>query len=168
MVEAPLQADAAILNCRRTDRRFELKATHVTAKLVPVLVVCLSSLLIAQDVPVIDETVKPLYFESLTYPLAARLSRVQGAVVVRVKLNGEGSVVSAVAISGAKTLITECLSNSKKWRFQPNVNNAAVIVYQFKIEGLCNLPCPSHFNFLPPNLATITIGDAVMDHSGQQ
>ena len=51
------------------------------------------SLLLAQDTPVMDEMVKPLYFETLSYPLSARLTHVQGVVVVRVKLDNEGRVL---------------------------------------------------------------------------
>jgi TonB family protein len=117
-----------------------------------------------QEGTVFDDEVKPLYFETLTYPLAARLTRVQGTVVVRVKLDDKGGVVSSIAISGAKKLIQECISNSRKWRFRPNRDKTAVIIYEFRIEGLCNLPCLSQFAFRPPNIATITMGEPVADH----
>jgi TonB family protein len=126
---------------------------------------CLSA---QQDGTVLDDEIKPRYFETLTYPLAARLTHVQGAVVVRVKLDDKGKVVSSIAVSGAKNLIQDCISNSKKWRFRPNPEKAAVIVYEFRIEGLCNLPCSSQFAFRPPNVATITIGEAVVDHSEER
>lgn len=88
------------------------------------------------------------YFETLEYPLRARLAQTQGVVVVRVKLDSEGKVVSSAAISGAKSLIRECLSNSKKWLFRPNPDAAAVIVYQFKIEGLVQPPLPEPVHVL--------------------
>jgi TonB family protein len=130
------------------------------------LSIVIGSSLLAQDAPLMDETVHPLYFETLSYPLSARLTHVQGVVVVRATLDSEGKVVSATAISGAKSLIPDCLSNAKKWLFQPIPEKTVVIVYHFKIEGLCNLPCPSQFIFSPPNLATITMGNAVVDHLG--
>ena len=123
--------------------------------------------LIAQDTHVLDDMIKPLYFETLNYPLTARLNHVQGAVVVRATLDDQGNVVFSEAMSGAKSLIPDCLSNSKRWRFQSNREKTTVIVYRFKIEGLCNLPCPSHFHLQPPNLATITIGEPVVDHSAK-
>ena len=84
------------------------------SKALHVLVLVLRPLLVAQYTPVMDEMVKPAYFEALEYPLTAPLAQTQGVVVVRVKLDSEGKVVSSVAISGAKSLIRECLSNSKK------------------------------------------------------
>ena len=43
--------------------------------------------------PVIDEDVKVGHFEDMKYPPAARLAPAQGAVVVKVRLDDEGSVV---------------------------------------------------------------------------
>jgi hypothetical protein len=122
----------------------------------------------AQDSLVLDDTMKPLYFETLAYPLTARITHTQGVVVIRAKLDDDGKVVSATAISGAKDLISDSLSNSKQWLFQPNANKSVILVYQFKIEGLCKLPCPSHFTFSPPNLATITIGNPIVDHTAKE
>jgi len=86
-------------------------------------------------------------------------------VVVRVTLEGDGKVKAASAISGAKSFLADCVSNAKQWRFQYNSQHTAIIIYQFRIEGLCNLPCPSQFTFRPPNVATVTIGQPVTDHS---
>jgi Gram-negative bacterial TonB protein C-terminal len=133
--------------------------------------VCLCALLAsfalstaAQGEQVFNESINPVYFEHMSYPLPARLAHVAGVVVVRARLDDKGIVISSVAISGPKALISECISNSKKWRFQPNEEKAVVIVYRFKFEGLCNLPCASQSRFEPPNFMTITIGDPVVDH----
>jgi outer membrane biosynthesis protein TonB len=128
-----------------------------------VLLFSIAGHLLAQNAPVLDESIKPLHFEPLSYPLAAKLTHVQGAVVVRVRLDREGNVVSSTPVSGAKSLIPECLSNSKKWRFQPAPEGTAIIVYLFRIEGLCKQPCTSLFRFDPPNLATITTGNPVVE-----
>jgi hypothetical protein len=133
---------------------------------VGLLIIALGTCLTAQDAPILDETIKPLSFESLGYPLVARLTHVQGVVVVRAKLDAEGNVVSSTAISGAKSLLPDCLSNAKKWRFQPNIEKTAVIVYHFQFEGLCNV-CTSQFRFEPPNIATVTIGEQVVEPSGK-
>ena|ERR1700674_2990211 len=106
--------------------------------------------------PVIDEDVKVGHFEDMKYPPAARLAPAQGAVVVKVRLDDEGSVVESSAISGAKYLIPDCLANSKKWRFQPNASKSAVIIYNFRIiNGLCN-SVTSQFTFQPPNFVSVT------------
>jgi TonB family protein len=118
-----------------------------------------------QEKAIPDEEIKPVYFEPLNYPLTARITHVQGTVVLMAKIDAKGNVVSADAISGAKSFIPETISNAKKWRFQPNPTGSVVIVYDFRIEGLCQLPCPSHFTFRPPNTATISVGEAVVDHN---
>ncbi len=123
--------------------------------------------IVAQEPPVFDETIKPIYFEPLRYPLTARISHIQGVVVVRVTLNSEGKVLSATPISGPKALISDCIANSRKWRFEPTAEKMAVIVYEFRIDGFCQLPCASQFSFRPPNAARITTGEAVVDHAGQ-
>ena len=122
---------------------------------------------LAQTDPVLNESIRTLYFEDLIYPLAARVSHVQGVVVVKARLDDRGRVVSAKAVSGSKALIADCLSNSRKWRFEPNRDKSVVIIYTFKFEGLCNLPCASQFRFEPPNSVTITMGTPVIDHPVQ-
>lgn len=116
---------------------------------------------------VADEDVKPVYFEDIAYPMVARLKHVSGVVVVRLKLDDNGVVVSAEPISGAQALIPGCVTNAKKWRFRPNSTKSVILVYRFAIEGLCNLPCSSHFEFQPPNLAIIRIGEAILDHAAE-
>lgn len=111
-----------------------------------------------------DENIKPVDFEELRYPIGARSLHVEGVVVVKVILDGDGGVVQATAMSGAKSLIPECLSNAKKWRFRPNSQKAAVIVYEFRIDpGLCHGGLGSDFIFRPPNLASITSCEAVAE-----
>jgi len=112
-----------------------------------------------------DEEVRVVDWEELGYPVTARLARVQGIVVVRVRLDDSGKVVESVPISGNKALIPDSLANSKKWRFQPNLQKAAVIVYEFRIEdGVCHDYGASHFVLRPPNFAKITNCDRL----GQQ
>jgi hypothetical protein len=120
------------------------------------------------DELIANETIKPVFFESLSYPLSARLTRVRGIVVVHVKLDEGGKVKTARAISGPKALVRDCITNALKWRFELNATRSVVIVYDFRIEGLCNHPCSSQFRLEPPNLAVITIGEPVIDHSGKQ
>jgi TonB family protein len=120
-----------------------------------------SGLWAAEDRTIFNEEIKPVSFETLAYPLVARLKRVQGVVVVRVTLDQDGRVRDSAAISGPESLIADCIENSKKWRFQPGSGKTAVILYQFKFEGLCFSPCPSHATFWPPNLMTVATGDPI-------
>ncbi len=111
-----------------------------------------------------DENTRVVYFEELRYPLSARVTHIQGIVVVKVILDNSGRVVDSLAISGAKTLVTESVSNAKNWRFQPSPQKAAVIVYQFRIDdGLCHGAVSSNFIFHPPNFASITSCEPVVE-----
>ena len=121
----------------------------------------------AQEIATIpDESILALHFEPLEYPQTARILHHQGAVVVKVSLDKSGRVIAASAISGLQTLIPASVENAKKWRFQPNESNSAVIVYHFRFEGVCDQVCPSHFTFWPRNVATITTGERIADHRG--
>jgi hypothetical protein len=113
----------------------------------------------AQDGPIKDEEFKLQRFAPLDYPVFARTTHVQGIVTVRVELDEGGDVVSATAVSGPGALIQASVSNAKKWGFQPNKTKRAMIIYDYRIEGLCQAPCASHFVVRPPNIATITVGE---------
>ena len=112
-----------------------------------------------------NEDIKPIYFAALDYPTVARVKHEQGVVVVLAKLDRDGNIISVEPISGPASLVQDSASNAKKWRFRPNAEGRVVIIYDFRIEGLCQLPCRSHFSFRPPNVATITTGEAVLDHN---
>jgi hypothetical protein len=114
---------------------------------------------LAQDGPIKDEEFRLQHFVPLDYPILARTTHVQGIVTVRVELDESGRVVSAMAVSGAEALIPASVSNAKKWGFQPNKTKRAIIIYDYRIEGLCQSPCASHFVVRPPNIAAITIGE---------
>jgi TonB family protein len=117
------------------------------------------------DLLVRDEDIKTVDFAELRYPLGARLSHVQGVVVVRVKLDANGHVTDSEAVSGAKSLIADCLANSKKWLFQPNPKKEVVLVYEFRIDrGLCHGGnVASQFVFREPNFASITSCEAQVE-----
>jgi TonB family protein len=109
-----------------------------------------------QETTISDEDIRVLDFESLKYPVLAHQTNYQGVVVVRVKLDTDGRVAEATAISGHKLLIPDCLANARKWRFQPNASHAAVIVYNFRLRyGRCK-SAGKFFTLEKPNFATIT------------
>jgi TonB family protein len=111
---------------------------------------------VQQEETVYDQDLKLVSFEDLAYPSVARMTRVQGVVVVKVKLADDGSVSSASALSGNKTLIPDTLSNVKKWRFKPNTSKSAVIVYDFRLtDGACHDNSHSLFELTHPNFASI-------------
>ena len=108
-----------------------------------------------QNGPVYDDDVKVKSFEEMSYPPIPRQARIQGTVIVSAKLDDAGRVTSTTAISGAKLLIPDSLSNAKKWRFSPNTSGLAIIIYEFRlVEGKCNRET-NHFVFRTPNRVSI-------------
>jgi TonB family protein len=128
--------------------------------------VCLSSEIAnaAEDIqPIFNEEIKVARLEEMEYPLAARLKVVEGVVVVQVTVNANGQVYSANAVSGPKLLVANAVENARKWIFRPSARRQAIIVYDFKIEGLCVAPCKSQFVFRPPNMIVIRIGQPLIE-----
>jgi TonB family protein len=116
------------------------------------------SLQAQQNDTVKDKDIRVVDFVDLEYPPLARTAHLQGVVVVRATLDDHGKVVDAVAISGQDVLIPACLANVKRWRFRPNTENAAVIVYNFRMIEGSSKSGASQFIFQGPNFATITAG----------
>ena len=104
-----------------------------------------------------DEKVKLVDFEEIDYPPAARKANVQGTVVIQVRLDDEGHVAGASALSGSPLLIPDALANAKKWTFKPNIYKGAVIVYEFQlIPGPCKANSRSLFRMAHINVAEVT------------
>ena len=115
---------------------------------------------------VLDENIKVVHYEQMNYPPLARTALAHGVVVISVRLDADGAVADAEAISGNERLIRECISNAKKWRFNPTPQGKAVVVYRFESESVI---CKdgkqrSVFKFEAPNLAIITACAQVIDH----
>lgn len=130
------------------------------------------SALVAALLPGAEDTVsteepRTVRFEEMEYPLAARLTGVEGVVVIEATLDEAGHVADVRGIAGHKELIKACLANVKLWRFQLNKQRKAVVVYRFVRRGVCKLPCKSSFAFFPPNYVEVQIGNAAIDHSAE-
>jgi hypothetical protein len=109
-----------------------------------------------QDSTISDKEISVLDFHELGYPPLALQTRTQGVVVVRTRLDNEGKVVEAVAISGSELLIPASVANAKKWQFQPNARRVAVIVYNFRLSYAAKCKSTgSFFTLEAPNFATI-------------
>lgn len=91
----------------------------------------------AADTTIYDKEVRVVSFEDLSYPAIAHSANIQGVVVLRVTLDDQGKVLEAFPVSGAEPLISSVVANAKKWRFEPNPKRAAILVYDFRIEGTC-------------------------------
>jgi hypothetical protein len=110
-----------------------------------------------QEQAVNDEDISVSSFEEMHYPALARAAHRESVVVVQARLDDNGKVVSAREISGSKMLIPDSLLNVRKWRFHPNSNKTAIVVYQFRlVEGRCDPGRNGLFVFREPNVATVT------------
>jgi len=111
--------------------------------------------------PVLDEGVEVLHFERMSYPLYAKVRSIGGVVVLRAALDADGVVMDVTPLSGPRALLDAPVENLKKWRFGKAKQRTILVVYWFRFRGLCESPCPSAFEFYPPNLAVITSGHEV-------
>jgi len=100
-----------------------------------------------------DKDIKVVSFEKMKYPVMGLTARIHGLVVVQVRLDDEGKVVDATAISGNEVLVPDTLANVKKWCFSPNAQKTAVVVYNFTLEGGCYQP--DTFTLEGRNLAVV-------------
>ncbi len=109
-----------------------------------------------KDEPNSDDT-QLVSFSDMGYPGLAKVARIQGIVVVEARLDDNGNVVGASAISGNKLLVADCLSNVKRWKFKAKSHNSAVIVYEFKLDdGACHDDSHSLFRLRYGNFASVT------------
>jgi hypothetical protein len=115
-----------------------------------------------ENSPSLDENVSVLHFERMNYPLYAKVRHIQGAVVLQATADSLGQVSEPVALSGPKALLKESMENLKKWRFAKPRQATVVVVYWFRFSGLCEPPCPSGFEFYPPNLVVVTTGNPIV------
>jgi TonB family protein len=113
-----------------------------------------------KDRTIYDKEISVLDYEDLVFPAIAATAHVEGVVVVRIELDDNGKVLDAEALSGPDLLVHQTVENARKWRFKPNPKHAAIIVYNFRIEGVCHsVRQGSSFSqmiFYPPNFAAIT------------
>jgi TonB family protein len=70
----------------------------------------------------------------LAYPQIAQSARVQGTVVVRVSIAGNGSVTEVTPLRSIPILIEAALANARTWKFAPNKPRETVLVYDFALS----------------------------------
>jgi TonB family protein len=111
-----------------------------------------------QHTTINDKDMSVIDFDDIKYPSFARQAMIQGVVVVQVRLDNNGKVVDAVALSGHELLIPDCLANAKRWRFQPNARRSAIIVYNFRMPyAACKSETLVSFSMLQaPNFVNVT------------
>jgi TonB family protein len=109
-----------------------------------------------EEAVVPDEDISVTSFAEMGYPTIARVARIQGMVVVHLDLDTQGRVRTARVVSGPKLLVGDVLVNARKWAFKPNATKAAVLVYDFRVDGLCETESAGFFRLQPPNRVLIT------------
>jgi len=106
---------------------------------------------------VYNKDMKPTHIEDLSYPSIAYMAGIQGVVVVRATLDADGKVAEAEVLSGPEALTLLSVENTKKWHFEPNPEHSAIVVYNFRIEGVCQTEgVHSQMIVYPPNFAVVT------------
>ncbi len=120
------------------------------------VIVPLNSATAQQGVMLNDKDIHVVHYEKLEYPPAAASDKIEGVVVVKLRLDDDGRVLDAAALSGAPMLSLLAVPNARKWQFSPNPQKAAIIVYNFRIGAGCRRKSPySQMTFNPPNFVTI-------------
>lgn len=110
-----------------------------------------------RDAGLKDTEMKVTAFTGMNYPLFAQSTHAQGVVVVKLTLDARGSVTNVDALSGSEQLTPPTVQNAKLWKFEPNSASSAILVYNFRIVGLCPKgQALSQFTLLPPNFASVT------------
>jgi outer membrane biosynthesis protein TonB len=66
-----------------------------------------------QDVPAVTTAVAP------NFPLIALHSHTSGETVIEVKINSEGAVTSAEAVSGSQVFVGSSRQIARRWKFAP-------------------------------------------------
>lgn len=81
-----------------------------------------------------------------TYPRLARAARVTGEVELKLEIRGDGSMDSAVVVSGHPLLIDAALSSARQSRFEcrecKSLTIPYVLTYSFQIVASPDWPCP--------------------------
>ena len=79
------------------------------------------------------EQVKP------TYPELAKLSRTEGAVMLQVSINKEGTVSKCEIVSGAPLLTRAAQDAVKRWKYKPTVINGSPVEVITQVRVVFNL-----------------------------
>jgi TonB family protein len=100
----------------------------------------------------------PKHVQSMIYDAAAATARIQGDVVIRVRVDSKGSVISATAASGPPALETGAVANARTWTFVPGRQGIVDITYSFHLTKpyvLYTAPTSTIFD-LPNHVTVVT------------
>jgi TonB family protein len=92
------------------------------------------------DLPPAAATGSLLHRVEPLYPEDARLQQIQGAVVLEVRIGGDGAVQEVQTISGPAELVQASMDAVKQWRFKPNLVDGRPTPMQTRITLNFRLP----------------------------
>jgi TonB family protein len=97
------------------------------------------------------------------YPVLAQQARIAGTVVIRVRINIDGTVANADAVTGHPLLRKAAEQNIKLWRFAKPGENASgddlefSYTYVFQLKGVSSESHPSaELTYEYPDKVTVT------------
>jgi TonB family protein len=88
----------------------------------------------APDSAMVLKSVEP------AYPVQALRQRIQGPVVLDVRISSKGEVQQVRTISGAAVLANASVAAMKQWRFQPRLENGRAVDMQTRVTLTFRLP----------------------------
>lgn len=68
------------------------------------------------------------------YPQEARDTRIQGAVILKIKINETGNVIDVVLISGHPLLAQAAVDAVKQWKYKPYVQNGISVPAETQVQ----------------------------------
>jgi protein TonB len=74
------------------------------------------------------------------YPEAARQQRMQGPVVLDVRIGRDGSVQDVNVVSGQRVLADAAIAAVKQWRFKPRVQQGQPVEMQTRVTLSFKMP----------------------------
>ena len=74
------------------------------------------------------------------YPEQAREQKIQGVVVLEVRVGADGAVQDVQAVSGPPLLIKASADAVKQWRFKPHTSNGHLVEMQSRVTLNFRLP----------------------------
>jgi hypothetical protein len=101
-----------------------------------------------------EERFRVVHFEDIHYSFVDAAALNRGVVVVELAFDDQGIPTSVSARTGVNRLREAAVANAKRWRFAPNPDRKAFLVYEFSIDAS---PCSQHtrsiFLLRHPNFA---------------
>jgi TonB family protein len=125
-----------------------MKFIALIVTLILILQISSASTALTNDQPTVVTAVAPVF------PPIAQAANVGGDVLVEVKINSDGAVTSAKAISNYKLLRAAAEDAAKRWRFNPSAEKSdehtATLTFTFQVMPRCSPSNELTSIFYPP------------------